>query len=1225
MGFLPPNINPPFTTVPLERLEASLKHVMLVVPLGKNQWGKARTFDIKTGGKKDGESIYGDFLEYFNPQLSEIDHENHFGLKKLIVPTEGGESSKNTFLVGAQNYFFQRGIQNSHEHFNEFKGEDRNDFLSPKPHRGSHFIKDLQINLKRFCSFQSENYKLINAFVTFVAMCSDDGKDPKCFAPITKEQGLQPGWAEILLDFFYQGTCQDDFPRLPWTPTGDACERRVWAEAESDDFNTAFAELANMFRVSLLGKNSPEGDKGSRWALLCCGEDNSFGAHANPFSKKGAYGEEFRKRFSAARTALTSILEMISSRCLPQEALAWLLEELFDAVHGKGTYGDGRGITSAQWDKVCMAVLGGKSKTAQTEDVAKEGEQAEIAQPTTRGLDGVQRLVFKQQIQSGLDLIVDAIAADDTDEKEKGFQKLKQELGADFCGFLTDDPSFKNFVKLLVPADDEKRSDKNAKRKSLLQGAKAFFKLMLEVRVFPRLFGLPELTFEDLINRLNSENYALMLQAVQNIGGGQETTLSAKLKESAEKCANEISAALSNKEEPGRLNNSIKTIWQKEEPAFRRKLLQSLCESFGSGAAELEGKVELFQKAMDLPLHCVGLSDKRVVSSMRHLVPFTAVHGEAINNSEPLTTDQLKLISQYALSGAKVLVKLREYNASVEKAKRNLEKAKEATIPIGKFDTSSNENSDEKVKENAQAELRSAEQALEREKTKAESQVRIARDLGLLVQGEESTNERVSSEGDLIQGSEMDGGALSVTKMINQSLIHLLKNNEQASAEEIAGKVAENFQNETNIEALRELLKSYERLNHRVFEVYTENQQNHSSFCRQVEATTLGRIIAATGQRCGLEGKGSGLLKMLMDLVREAKDENGHISASDMLSKCSLTEYIDGALIDKGQQIQNLRDSLKKCADESFKNITNFISELQSIRYLFHKAPKGSKITVFNGDSNELFQLLNQPRPKFFAVDAQAQAEDLPGMVYLSECGGLNKLAGLAFRQEGEAIGVVIPPVLRRAVTSAEADVDKLVDNCWFPLFSVGPDLPLNPANDAMPTTIPSPYPVMLGFLQLSAGFKIKMDIGNLNSTKVRKFNNETREFIFGNTSIEAEMAAFFSEFSSFHSDYYLYVLLRVYAEIFILSQCSLNDVLKADFFKHWTISSASFGNLLNDNEGISIKKCFAGGSVQQFGFSRDGRFWRVKFVDNKPTATRDLSDASTWYNIALDKVNKIY
>jgi hypothetical protein len=343
---------------------------------------------------------------------------------------------------------------------------------------------------------------------------------------------------------------------------------------------------------------------------------------------------------------------------------------------------------------------------------------------------------------------------------------------------------------------------------------------------------------------------------------------------------------------------------------------------------------------------------------------------------------------------------------------------------------------------------------------------------------------------------------------------------------------------------------------------------------------------------------------------------DGKAGALEVLGEHSLHDYLDGALLQKGADIVNLKNYLGECARESFMNIRDIVSELHGLYYLFHKAREGTRVFVVNMAADEFrlwmdaqnltaggrapFQAITDP-----ARSARAANVRRPGLLYLSKLAfvGLNPVAELKSWAQLELSrhnhSYIIPPVLLPSDLLLAQGTDwrqpawaldaALRPQARFPWLIVGPSNYLNRADDQeFPTYVPAGYLLLARFLGMENAEMQPNDHSPEPSLgRIRRVSGVGPgiERDLDNALTQPLAISRGGPVHQFLADYDLYAILSLYADMRkagVVARQILDDFWDNQVTMHWgRLDAVAAG-------GVHLKECF---------FANDPR--RSRFATN--------------------------
>jgi hypothetical protein len=362
-------------------------------------------------------------------------------------------------------------------------------------------------------------------------------------------------------------------------------------------------------------------------------------------------------------------------------------------------------------------------------------------------------------------------------------------------------------------------------------------------------------------------------------------------------------------------------------------------------------------------------------------------------------------------------------------------------------------------------------------------------------------------------------------------------------------------------------VKIYFRSLSKIYARYASPDQ-FSSFKRKVEALTLAKLLLLQKDELGLGKEGTNLYDLLLDMVEMLNGAEPNLK--EFFARHSLTKYIRQSIFShNGLGFTALTTALKNQAETSLKNVMQYVSELQGIKYLFDfvsKENKEAEIIVINGDSNDFIDWLtaNLKNPNANLLNPQNLVKqnnpDKPDDKYFP---AVIFMTNLAFNKNGwndtfsekenfvkklgpeaktllrdGSITSIIPPICLDTSVIDPANnkgwitegnsLDRAAQNAIAPILIVGPSLALNDEKDPFHTTLSSGY-VFCAHL-LAKGSKQQLTLTNVNAQPTGRFQNIgkgnagvtiTTQNIIGALDMDNQQYAF-------AADYYLYLIALV-------------------------------------------------------------------------------------------------
>ncbi|MGB8170494.1 MAG: hypothetical protein WCF18_23525, partial [Chthoniobacteraceae bacterium] len=528
-----------------------------MVPVSWQNRCHLETF-TRGSGVSAGADLYDAFVERFKPELVErrLEGDNPFGLRYLRVPDSraamGQGLNEKPFVIDANNYFFQRGCLNAtHPAWKAMRKEYAQAGNWLQAHRGKNFILQLRRNLRAFCSFQHKNHVLVNDFVQFCRGVTQLYTQQTGFGLRADTAALPAGLAERLVDFFYLG--KDEAALLTGLKLTDLPDSQWQWAADESKFREWLPKMASAYRRALL---SGPGSMG----------ENSLTDLPKLFQEANRLQGDDLQGFRDAQAALRIILEMLPSRVLPQETLAWLLQELFEEACGDANTSD-------------------PDKLIQVAKCIDSGKEGTIKPPENTALEKRDREAWKTRLLAKLGEMVEVLA-DGTQTNAQCLAAIKnlfqgypvavlEKIGADRISRI------QRLIQVLVPAQLQEEE-----RAAAIRGAKAFLEITLQAEIFPQLFDSPVMNLKQLLARVMGDNLGLALVAFSSLqpGGFGKLDTVAERKQAISDLA----------------KRATETLGRDLDQEVGLPLLLDYLEKMASGAGDLEKTVKLFIKAQEL-------------------------------------------------------------------------------------------------------------------------------------------------------------------------------------------------------------------------------------------------------------------------------------------------------------------------------------------------------------------------------------------------------------------------------------------------------------------------------------------------------------------------------------------------------------------------------------------------------------------------------------------------
>ncbi len=337
-------------------------------------------------------------------------------------------------------------------------------------------------------------------------------------------------------------------------------------------------------------------------------------------------------------------------------------------------------------------------------------------------------------------------------------------------------------------------------------------------------------------------------------------------------------------------------------------------------------------------------------------------------------------------------------------------------------------------------------------------------------------------------------------------------------------------------------------------------------FKSMVEALTLCQLLLVNQDKLNLNKAGTNLYDLLLDMVEFMHDPE-QPDLKTFFAEHSLTQYVSAQhFLHNGEGFSALEAILKNQADESLKNVKQYVSELQGVKYLFdvlNKSQSDCEVVVLNAYSHEFINWtiknLNEGEGNFFDPARLTNNNDnqpqFPVVAFMTDLSFNNNGYERTFSEKrnflqtlkdrfatigAESRNIALFPPLCIATSSAGNskewinqgnELNQLASDLYNPLLILGPSLYLNSKKDEkFATTLSAGY-VFCAHL-LNRGQEQAVEMKNVNGLSTGRFQVIGYGAVGVSTTIknliEDPIAGY-----SFAGDFYLYLisLLAIAAE----------------------------------------------------------------------------------------------
>ncbi|WP_118973865.1 hypothetical protein [Taibaiella koreensis] len=411
---------------------------------------------------------YASFIDVIKPTLTESyesgeeiatgQHLPYFELSPQTTDRSKGDAS---YVIDPYNYFFQRAISTSeHEHYKQ-NTENLSSKL-PENTAGETIYKEIRLNLKKFCSFQSKNYELIRAFSQLLHSNRGKGGIPGAFAD---GEVLPVKFLPVFIDFLYrEGT--DPFV----ADSVDFESQQIWKPTmtgpKKEMFLTNFSKLVSVFKNYLI---DPKGLARERIENI----------DLRPLAT--IVNQDLQKAFVASRDSYNMLRQIIRSKVLLSMVLQWAT----NSFH--------------QLESVKHEVTASRKNIA-IEKAIKDGTDG-LAKPARNLSNGKPVAEMIADFRENFPKIIEYVNNPEDAAVKEVFSKLSDFLQNIANRILENEDKTSNIRLVMTMHPDQKRAT--------LQALENYFVDVL----IPRMFKEPGLTLDELKRKFNSYEAILLQQS----------------------------------------------------------------------------------------------------------------------------------------------------------------------------------------------------------------------------------------------------------------------------------------------------------------------------------------------------------------------------------------------------------------------------------------------------------------------------------------------------------------------------------------------------------------------------------------------------------------------------------------------------------------------------------------------------------------------------------------
>ncbi|MFT3908016.1 MAG: hypothetical protein QM737_01210 [Ferruginibacter sp.] len=479
-----------------------------------------KRFNDVNGEVRIGDLNYPSFIKKIAPELSEI-----FSQKKtysgeplpyfILSPQSADKKVSSSYIIDNYNYFDVRASSNSDQPYYKLQEPSVNikDFLDAETFNGKNELpgkeiyKQIRKNLESFCAFQSENFKLIQAFTTLLSRFAGRNNVPE---GITEHSELPLNFLPVFIDFLYLEKPLDETfdEKLKLI---DFSSHIVFKAAVTDENKEPFLKfLVKLFTVFKNYLYNPSSINNQ--AL------NGYNINNDLNPKGGLISEELRKKFVASMEAYNMLTQIIQSKVLLSMVLRWAISFFEKEIPQIKKIKDVDEKNAAIED----AILSGKFELLKPAEGLPEGySTVELIEDFNRDFRSFLKYINNSKDPKNIER----------------FNQFSQTIQFIAEAILADEQRRNTIQRMMSLPDDQ--------REIML---KALQNLFTDVLI-PRIFKTPGLTENDLIKKYKEyETELFFTSAMMNIdsSGNIDSIIEKEMSGGKEKTKESIAGALIN-------------------------------------------------------------------------------------------------------------------------------------------------------------------------------------------------------------------------------------------------------------------------------------------------------------------------------------------------------------------------------------------------------------------------------------------------------------------------------------------------------------------------------------------------------------------------------------------------------------------------------------------------------------------------------------------------------
>lgn len=1189
-----------------ERLKQMRNSIIVVVPLNDDadkeiaatdildsaahpNNNRVQMFDIAgSAGSEDRDKLFDTMLGKFKPQLSEKLVNPDFGLYQLQVG--GGDADGVPYPISRSNYFFHRGGSTSPHAFWINKHKDRVDGNWLAADKGQSFLKNIQDRLQSVTECVPQFSLLFR--VLFKAATSSKELRSQYKVVQVANWAMPPEMPARMLDYILvENGGEFEVPNKDFE----------WAQSNNQifEYTVDANRTPQLSPVATYQENVQVLMRDFRSILM--GTDAGLGPLKNALEDQPEFAD-LRNKIKNASDSLRMIREMLPSRILPQETLRWLFYEAIQAIG----YDPAAIDDKDEWAAFHRSMLEGSEdagiKAPLAGNVLSKAEREKLDGEILSVFEGVSEAQRDENTETGklLSAIDNALGTDSksviTDLLKLGFDESVRERAYKLPFYSLeehDQETSRTETSVVLRASVLKATQSNALELKSLRDLGD--QLANAIDATAKNGALSEPERKDLAGRFGQQivdefiglfgNVILDNADVWKTGrhlldaakANSESTMASDLSVmrrqddyNQETGLPKTALGATDFKVTDEILDRFVQQWMKryvDYDNFKRNLLfvksvDEIVAEFealeGAKDEERQQKTDELLKAIANCLQvCEFGSDDRTkqIEDETDLAEKVGHLQREATAARKRVEDLIGSAMNFA-SGKEYVQATNERKDSDKKLKRARARKNEAKEQIT---AAARAIDPEAARTAAQSELEKAEREvseLQGEDSRAEERLKTATNAEALKP--ETREVTLDSDAD----SEETRSLMEIFGVADSANLNPSDPNKVSEQRKVLEESYKNKGESIDIRSkLADAWRQSELMLANAYQVYEQSKgiPARREFCQDVDKMTLGKIMRSIGaKKLGFRKDGSKLLQLLSDLIKHTSHYSGDpANAKNFFANSSIVDYLDAGLFqgDSGKAgFVDLKKELEEATENSFKNIQSFISELQSLHWLFGTASSGTTIYVVNATASRFrdwYTRVNHETETLthsFSDKGQHSAGLLvfsPLADFESDKTNWNTFELKSVNEDKYVIPPVIIPanapvaaewkapvggVRPTAISNLSGDHKTALTTAEgvaapFPWYVVGPGIPINASNDKeFRTTISPVYLVAGSFLGSNIQFSTDLAAGTFNDHRVRTIYRDcnaisTAQGMLGEvTPLESNC--------SLPSDYFLYVIL---------------------------------------------------------------------------------------------------